>query len=543
MEWISQHFRYLVIIFIFFLLYFTHRLRVSAMMISYQRQAAKRNGTIQKRFLSNPRLNLMDDGKTISIYEVAGGKHSPPHTNMKGELEIGGNVRIIVEREDVVTKIGKSLGLHDFHIGDPGFDDFFLIRGSDEFMVLTFLSPEIRDHILRLKDRSSRVRIEKNVFEFAVEGRLKEDGEYDQFIEAGLAILDKAKILRRGGETEVPASNNVVQKEAIQVTSGMYAESRKPKSMDYTALGVIGLILVAVIVAGYFALSSLDKGDKKNPVKAITHWVSNLQDSKNERLMKAARSGNVLTVQTLLTEGASPNTIDDNGWSVLISASMAGYADVVKLLLDNGAEVNLTRNKGITSLMMASWNGHADVVKILLDKGAEVDLKRTTDGITALWMAAQEGHADVVKLLLNKGAEVDIQRTTDGLTALVKASEKGNTEVVKLLLDNGAEVNAGFTDGTTALWQASYKGHADIIKLLLDKGAEVNVKERGTGATALIVASKNGHAEVVKLLLDNGAEADVKAIVNNVEWTALKIAKRMGHTDIVQLLEKAGAKD
>ena len=80
---------------------------------------------------------------------------------------------------------------------------------------------------------------------------------------------------------------------------------------------------------------------------------------KNAKLLLAVKDGSVKDVQTLLAEGANPNTTDDHG---------------------------------VPALMWAANNGHTEVVKFLLEKGADVNVKRTTDGATVLMIASQEGH-------------------------------------------------------------------------------------------------------------------------------------------------------
>jgi len=419
------------------------RARMREKMNFYQRQAVKRNGIIEGGgFSSVPRLNLMDDGKTISIYEKGGGKNSPLMTCIRRELEIGGSVRIIVSKEDVFSRIGKSMGLREFRVGNPRFDDSFLIRGSDEFTVLNLLTDEIQDQILRWKDHSPWMRIEKNVFEFVVLGSLLNDEEFDRFVEAGMAIIGKAKSLCRGGEMDYHAGGEVTQGEAVQAMPVMYGESAETRSKGRTAI-VVGLALIALLIAGYYYLAGLNKGDPKGPGETIRYGVRYLLSDNNERLILATGNGDISTVRDLLEKGANPNTTDDNsGWSALMWASWKGRADIVKLLLDNGAEVNAKKTTAlITALLVASRAGHAEVVKLLLDRGADVNVKATSDGSTALIIASWYGRTGVVRLLLDKGADVDSKAKFDNAewTALKSAKKNGHRDIVQLLEKAGAK--------------------------------------------------------------------------------------------------------
>ncbi len=203
----------------------------------------------------------------------------------------------------------------------------------------------------------------------------------------------------------------------------------------------------------------------------------------------------------------------------LIKAATSGNLPEVKSLIAKGAEVNAKTDKGETALIGASSNGHREIVEALLAKGAEVNAKRT-DGLTALMAASFDGHYKIVLALLARGAEVNA-KTSKGGTALIIASEKGHREVVQALLAKGAEVNAKGDNGTTALMGASAHGHREIVQALLANGAEVNAKTV-KGGTALIFASQKGHREIKDLLIKAGASgadpvkmSDVLAAVNS----------------------------
>ena len=77
-------------------------------------------------------------------------------------------------------------------------------------------------------------------------------------------------------------------------------------------------------------------------------------------------------VKQLLSEGAEPNTQDNNGWTPLHEAAQRAHYDLVHLLLENGANPNVPGgDENATPLHDAAENGSPDVVQLLIQMGAD----------------------------------------------------------------------------------------------------------------------------------------------------------------------------
>jgi len=87
----------------------------------------------------------------------------------------------------------------------------------------------------------------------------------------------------------------------------------------------------------------------------------------------------------------------------LITAAKEGEVQTVKALLDAGIDINAKGNAGMTALMHASRNNHIDCVKVLISAGADVRMKNEL-GRTALKIAEGNGYNEIVKLLKEVGA-------------------------------------------------------------------------------------------------------------------------------------------
>lgn len=123
----------------------------------------------------------------------------------------------------------------------------------------------------------------------------------------------------------------------------------------------------------------------------------------------------------MLTTGATP----------LLRAAKAGDVDSVQLLLAHGALVDLPNVLGHTPLMAAAGSGRGnaptrgrskteaqalETVKLLKDAGADVNA-RAVDGDTAVHGAAVHGWNEVIKLLAGYGANLDVA-DKDGMTPI-----------------------------------------------------------------------------------------------------------------------------
>ncbi|MFA5106684.1 MAG: ankyrin repeat domain-containing protein [Candidatus Micrarchaeia archaeon] len=124
----------------------------------------------------------------------------------------------------------------------------------------------------------------------------------------------------------------------------------------------------------------------------------------------------------------------------LIDAARAGDLEGVKAALKAGADVNAKNKTGYTALIWASscW-GHTAIVEALIVAGADVNAKNE-NGYTALILAAYWGHTATVKLLIKAGADVNAKNEC-GETALMKAKRRGYlvTDIVALLRKAGAK--------------------------------------------------------------------------------------------------------
>ena len=166
----------------------------------------------------------------------------------------------------------------------------------------------------------------------------------------------------------------------------------------------------------------------------------------------------------------------------LLAAARDGQVEIVRSLLEEGADVNAARGDGLTALHLAAEGGHLTVAEALVAAGAAVDAGTRIGGYTALHIAARAGHGAVVLHLLEAGADPNTRTTNSGVTALhLAAGATGGRPAVAALLDHGADPDAREgSAGQTPLFFAAAANRADAVAALLAAGADSGI------ATAVI---------------------------------------------------------
>ncbi|MFC1659014.1 ankyrin repeat domain-containing protein [Pseudomonadota bacterium] len=122
-------------------------------------------------------------------------------------------------------------------------------------------------------------------------------------------------------------------------------------------------------------------------------------------LIKAAKNGDIETVEFLIDAKVDVNQADKHGWTALMSAAQKGHTKIAQTLIGARAEVHQISRNGWTALMLAAKYGHIEIAQILI--GAEVNVDQADkDGWTALIFAAKYGGIDTLDLLLQHTKKV-----------------------------------------------------------------------------------------------------------------------------------------
>ncbi|HRD35057.1 MAG TPA: ankyrin repeat domain-containing protein [Rhodocyclaceae bacterium] len=204
-------------------------------------------------------------------------------------------------------------------------------------------------------------------------------------------------------------------------------------------------IVVRWLLAGLIALSASGIARADNIVDALS----------------SARLGDTPQLVDLLKRGVSPDTVDEQGNSLLMLAAREGQVPTVKALLGYKPKVSHRNQAGDSALMLATLRGDGEMVELLLEAGAQFD----HDGWTPLIYAAFEGHLALVERFLALGANVNAL-APNGSNALMFAGRNGHLPVVARLLKTDIDLEQQNDRGFTAeTWALSNK-NTDIADLI-----------------------------------------------------------------------------
>ena len=147
---------------------------------------------------------------TLDTYAVSTGKVVIVFTRMRAPFVNPDGFRFNIYRKSVFSGIGKMFGMQDIEVGDPPFDDDFIVQATDEAGIRSLLAnPSIRDLLSKQKDVKFSVKDDEGWFGtkfpdgvdellFAVPGVIKEIERlrllYDLFAETldGLCRIGRA---------------------------------------------------------------------------------------------------------------------------------------------------------------------------------------------------------------------------------------------------------------------------------------------------------------------------------------------------------------
>ena len=311
-------------------------------------------------------------------------------------------------------------------------------------------------------------------------------------------------------------------------------------------------------------------------------------------LRQAVRDSNLERALLCVEDGAPPDTLLENGETLLTLCARDGEQEFCGMVLIGGADVNWRNNFGRTALFKAASNGHSEVVEMLLANGADPFVRehptREGDrGRTALdWAgiarrtrcATLLQRAMVQFVVLHRGEAAELQLVEE-MQLCIQANEDlvvqmdtvlrtmGSKSVALLVAEapitrkrwmearlhlrscgalapDVADAMIFFLDhetstGVTALTKCSCSGDAKSLRRVVEFEATVD-HETAIGHSALTWAAAGGHLECVNVLLHYGAQAELtmsRGGTGALNKTALIHASLNDRPEVVQCLLEA----
>ena len=211
--------------------------------------------------------------------------------------------------------------------------------------------------------------------------------------------------------------------------------------------------------------------------------------------------------------GTDMFSVDENNQTALFKAAESGNLVLLRTLLEQKLDPEHTDNFGENALMVALRCGNRSVAECLL-KIAREDVKIIdNDGATLLHKAAWGNLPELANMLLQEyNMDIDTKDYT-GRIALHIAAYQGNTRILKYLLEHGANINAVDNEGKTPIFSGAYDGNLKTVKLLCECGANLLLKDN-TNLTVLEYAISRKEFKTAKFL--NGKLGNIYPDLENM---------------------------
>ncbi|HKD09391.1 MAG TPA: ankyrin repeat domain-containing protein [Bryobacteraceae bacterium] len=240
----------------------------------------------------------------------------------------------------------------------------------------------------------------------------------------------------------------------------------------------------------------------------------------------------VILIPTLLLRAGPPE--------MLARAIVTGDVETMERLLSTGVDPNARTAAGDTPLSLALTFAQPKAVDLLLAAHADPnaplhDRLRAPFSYPPLLYALRFGDLRTASRLIASGANVNV-RGARGQTPLHLAVDAQRYDMIHLLLENAADPNARDDEGASPLDDAVWRGLTDAAAILIARGAHLNDPNTQTGATPINEAAYRGATPVVRFLLE--LHADLR-IVDKRGRSPLTNAILMGKQDCAMLLLEA----
>ena len=244
----------------------------------------------------------------------------------------------------------------------------------------------------------------------------------------------------------------------------------------------------------------------------------------------AAKGGNDVIIEKLLSLGLDIDSRRSNGATPLMIAALCGRLDAFSVLIERKSDPTLKDNDLLTLLHYAAQGGNDVIIEKLLSLGLDIDSRRS-DGATPLMIGALCARLDAFSVLIGRKSDPTL-RDNDGWTLLHYAAKGGNDVIIEKLLSLGLDIDSRRMDGATPLMIGALCARLDAFSVLIGRKSDPTLRD-GDGWTLLHYAAKGGNDVIIEKLLSLGLDIDSRSSIGE---TPLMIAACEGSLDAFSVL-------
>jgi hypothetical protein len=129
-------------------------------------------------------------------YTTGSGKSRTTWSAVTAAVGGAGGFTLELFPENIFTRIGTALGMQDIRVGDPAFDQVFLVKSNDPAYAAAALLPEIRARLLAERERGARghLAIRDGEVRYAEMGAFDNEARVSRLADMLEAVCDLAEV-------------------------------------------------------------------------------------------------------------------------------------------------------------------------------------------------------------------------------------------------------------------------------------------------------------------------------------------------------------
>jgi ankyrin repeat protein len=276
----------------------------------------------------------------------------------------------------------------------------------------------------------------------------------------------------------------------------------------------------------YYGGSEKENTEEERPTFSTVQYATGGEISKTKQNV-VYRGHRLASAHALAARGArdeliklqsngqlNVNQIDDEYGSLLAAAARSGDLATINYILSRKPDLNAEGGRYYNALQAAAHSGSQDAFDKLLAAGVR---EQSIGGFygTVVNAAAEKGSPQMLRTVLRALSDVSsVTLSTDREAGtygypLIAAAARGSLTSVEALIEHGAPVDRADSAGTIALHQAATNGHTEIVKLLIRSNSPLNRKSTAFG-TPLHAACRGKQPQAAQVILDSGADPSIK---------------------------------
>ena len=275
------------------------------------------------------------------------------------------------------------------------------------------------------------------------------------------------------------------------------------------------------------------------------------------KMINAVKTGDIKTIQSMLSQNVNPNIKDERGFYLIHIAAENNQVNSIKTLknspyldlnklLDKNTKIiksNKTINASYFSAMdIAAIYNNFDALKLLIDYGANINFKMT-EKPRSEFLASRYSNSKILRAYLDKN--IYLLMNSEDVISIMKAAIFGdNVENINYLVrELGIDVDT--KDTNTMLHYASGAGAIESMKTLIYLGANIDNTNSyfQTSLHYILEINANKKIESVKILLDGNANINLQETNGNtpLHLSLINASKSQDYSKVIDMLLEKNA--